>query len=246
MSYPSDGRNHRNAIEAEKSMPLYKPEFEIFFGKKVKEIIHVGGTSTKVDYKITFEDDSYEKRSLKKKDSLDKGSFDYANISAASFHLHLSRSHEIYEKYKGNGENEINKNELLKAIDDDLQNLDSDILTLMILYKICDKYNTGAIDGIDILDLSTNQIYLGLMPKFIDVVLSGGYFQVKKKKREKPQMSYELILFDNQGKEQKNTGLRIRLHLNNGWTKWYNGKNSYLSLKFQQDKVKKFLIENEI
>ena len=36
-------------------------------------------------------------------------------------------------------------------------------------------------------------------------------------------------------------GLRVRLHLNNGWTKWRKGKNSVLCLKFQQDKVYKII-----
>ena len=35
--------------------------------------------------------------------------------------------------------------------------------------------------------------------------------------------------------------LRVRLHLNNGKTKWLNGKSSSLVVKFQQDMVHKLV-----
>jgi hypothetical protein len=33
MSYPSDGRNHHQSIQVEKSMSSYKSEYEKYYGK---------------------------------------------------------------------------------------------------------------------------------------------------------------------------------------------------------------------
>ena len=49
------------------------------------------------------------------------------------------------------------------------------------------------------------------------------------------------VICENENEEQINLGLRVRVHLNNGWTKWHKGQASVLCLKFQQDKVYKML-----
>lgn len=53
-------------------------------------------------------------------------------------------------------------------------------------------------------------------------------------------MSYKILGFDVDGNEV-DISLRIRVHLNNGSSKWLNGESSVLVLKFQQDSVYKIV-----
>lgn len=235
MPFPSDGRNHHEAIKVEKSMSLYKKEYEEYYGKMIEKFIHVGGTKSKVDFKILFPDGSEVTKSLKKKRLISNGSFDYINSSDLSTDL-IPNSNEVYEKYRGMNDRS-KKNLLIESISDDLLNLPKEFLTDFFKDKVIKKYEE--LGGLDIVETSTNKLFINVVPSFFEILNNGGYLKVQD--NGKKQMSYKLDLYNSNDELLPETGLRIRLHLNNGWTKWYNGKTSVLVIKVQQDKVSKML-----
>lgn len=236
MSYPSDGRNHSEAILSEKNMHKYKPHYEKLYCKRIVRFIHVGGTQSKVDFVIEFEDGTFLKKSLKKKTSIKKGSFDYINTSDISSDL-KTESNKIYEKYKGSNRIE-HKKKMIQALSQDLQNISSEQLTEILTNKIITPYRE--MNGLEILDTSTSTIYSNIEPSFMTTIQNGGHAKIRKS--SKTQMSYQIDLFDSDNLLQNECGLRIRLHLNNGWTKWIqNSGSSSIVIKIQQDKVDKLI-----
>lgn len=235
MSFPSDGRNHHESIKVEKSMSLYKKEYEEYYGKMIEEFIHIGGTKTTVDFKILFLDGSEVTKSLKKKRLISNGSFDYINSSEFSTDL-IPNSNVVYEKYRGMND-KSKKNLLIESISDDLLNLPKEFLTNFFKGKVIKKYEE--LGGLDLVETSTNKLFINVVPSFFEILNNGGYLKVQD--NGKKQMSYKLDLYNSNDELLPETGLRIRLHLNNGWTKWYNGESSVLVIKVQQDKVSKML-----
>lgn len=238
MAFPSDGRNHRDGVEVEKSMKNFKKVFESHYKKSINKITHKGGTKDLIDFEIEFIDGTSITKSLKKKKTINNGSYDYINCS--EFNPKIAKnSKEIYQKIK-NKEN-FTRDDLIKSISKDLLNLESEELTKFVIDKVINKYKK--IGGLDIIETSTNKLYIDVKPYFFEVLENGGYLKVKN--NGKINQSYMLDLFNKDGILQEDCGLRIRLHLNNGWTKLKNGGYSTLVLKLQQDKVKK-IIKNEL
>jgi hypothetical protein len=234
MAFPSDGRNHRDGIKVEKSIYKYKEVFESHYNKKILKITHIGGTKTLIDFEIEFFDGSKITKSLKKKKTIKNGSFDYINCS--DFDPKITKnSKDIHNKIKN--KHYFTREDLNKSISDDLLNLNSEDLTKFVIDKVINKYKK--IGGLDIFETSTNNLYIDIKPYFFEVLENGGYLKVKNNK--KINQSYMLDLFDKNDILQEDCGLRIRLHLNNGWTKLKNGGYSVLVLKLQQDKVDKIL-----
>ena len=239
MAFPSDGRNHRDSIKVEKSMYQYKDVFETFYKKEISKIIHVGGTKNLVDFRIEFLDGSSVTKSLKKKKTINNGSFDYINTSDFDRNI-LNKSKILYSQIKNNTKN-VTRLELKEAISYDLLNISSELLTNFVIDKVINKYKK--IGGLDIVETSTNSIFINVKPTFFNILENGGFLKIKNS--VKKQESYMLDLYNKDGILQDECGLRIRLHLNNGWTKLKNGNTSVLVLKIQQDKVKKIL-KNEV
>lgn len=235
MSFPTDGRNHHDSIEVEKNMSLFKKEYEEYYGKPIKEFIHIGGTMNKVDFKILFVDGTEITKSLKKKILINKGSYDYINTSDFSSDL-IPISSKIHKKFRGMNDKST-KQLLIESISRDLLNLPKEFLTTFFKDKVVQKYK--GIGGLDIVETSTNKLFINVSPPFFGILNDGGYLKLQE--NGKKQMSYKLDLYDSNDNLLPETGLRIRLHLNNGWTKWYNGETSNLVLKLQQDKVSKML-----
>lgn len=235
MSFPSDGRNHHEAIKVEKTMYLYKEQYEKEYGKSIQKFVHVGGTKTKVDFKIIFDDGVEVTKSLKKKRLISNGSFDYINTSKFPIDL-IPKSNAVYEKYRGK-KDRGKKNLLIESISDDLLNLPKEFLTNFFKNNVIKKYEE--LGGLDLVETSTNKLFINITPPFFEILNNGGYLEVNDS--GKKQMSYKLDVYNSNGELLPETGLRIRLHLNNGWTKWYNGESSFLVIKVQQDKVSKIL-----
>jgi len=235
MPFPTDGRNHHDAIKVEKTMSRFKKPYEEYYRKKIEKFIHVGGTKGKIDFTILFVDGSKIRKSLKKKKTIDNGSYDYINSSDFSIDF-IPESIEVYNQYRGMKDNN-SENLLIDAISSDLNNLPKEFITNFIKHKIIEE--SKKFDGLDIVETSTNKLFINVVPTFFETINNGGYLKVQD--NGKKQMSYKLDLYDSNHNLLPETGLRIRLHLNNGWTKWYNGKTSVLVLKIQQDKVSKML-----
>jgi hypothetical protein len=232
--FPSNGKNHHESIQVEKSMEKYKPRYEKNYNKKIEKFIHIGGTKNVIDFKIMFVDGSEITKSLKKKNNINKGSFDYINTSVYPEEI-TAESNNIYKNYRGK-KDKIGEELLKEAISKDLKNLSSEYVTNLAM-KVVNKYNQ--IGGLDIVETSTGKLFTDVVPEFFEVLNNGGYLKIRK--TEKVQMSFMLDLYDSMGNLLPDTGLRLRLHLNNGWTKWHNGKSSNLVFKLQQDKVSKIL-----
>ena len=58
MPFPTDGRNHHDAIKVERTMSKFQKPYEEYYRKNIEKFIHVGGTKTTVDFKILFVDNS--------------------------------------------------------------------------------------------------------------------------------------------------------------------------------------------
>jgi hypothetical protein len=233
MSYPSDGRNHHNAVQSEKNLGLeYKPELEELYDKPISKVGHKGGTQNKEDNILTFGDTSDQKVSLKqKKKGLNVGSFDYVNTSAPIEMTELSS--KIYKKFRGS-DNVKNYKILTDSIDTDLNSADDDFVTELFRKNVVDKYEN--IDLI-VVDEPNHELHKITPPSF-DIVKNGGRLRIKQS--TKPSMSRRIEGVDKDG-NVVDAFLRVRLHLNNGKTKWLNGKSSSLVVKFQQDMVHKLV-----
>lgn len=235
MAFPIDGRNHKESIHVEKNITHYQNKFEKFYNKKVSTIIHRGGTKTVVDFEIIFEDGTILHKSLKKKINIKSGSFDYLNTSDFPKEL-IPNSNLIYQLFKG--KNIKSKYEDLRlAISKDLSSMTSEVITNLFMTKVINKYDK--INGLDIVETTTNNIFINVNPWFFDVIKKGGYLKINN--TGKVTMSYKLSLFDKNHVIQKESGLRIRLHLNNGKGKWLSGDSSQLVIKFQQDNISKII-----
>ncbi len=232
MAYKQDGSPHREAVLVEKSIPKYKERFEFYYKKPIMNITHVGGTTTTIDFEIKFFDGSILKKSLKKKKILKNGSFDYINTSDID-KLLIPNSLMAYKKYRGTN-NSLAKRYLIDSIGEDLQKMSSKTITDIVKNKIIKKYDEI---GLDIIETTTDKLYIDIIPLFFETIKNGGYLNIKQV--DKKQMSYMLNLYNKEGNLIPDCGLRIRLHLNNGWTKWYRGESSNLVIKIQQDKVDK-------
>lgn len=233
MSYPSDARNHYKAIESELKLSKYANQIETIFNKKIKNFIHLGGTKNKVDVLIIFNDGTKIKISLKSKKNIKSGSFDWVNTTKFNKY-NFEKSFDIFNKYKGINESN-NKKLLEETINNELINLDSDELTKLFMNSVSNLFNNSDLNLL-LIDEKTNKIYL-VEPKIFDLLSKGYKLKII---NGKGKTSCKVFCVDQTG-DEIDLGLRIRFHLNNGWSKWGKGENSVLCLKFQQDKVYKML-----
>jgi hypothetical protein len=235
MSYPSNGKNHHIAVKDEQKLSENINIYEKHYGKKVEKIIPIGGTKSKTDILIIFEDGTKIKISLKSKNSIRKGSFDYVNSSCFGIlKENFVKTLETYVKY--NNSRNLKGYELLKKnISEDLLSIPDKYLTQLFKESVIDKYDELSLV---IQDKKEGKIYFDVKPKVFAFVKNGGILKLKN--TGKNTMSYQLIGYDTNGQEFE-FGLRIRVHLNNGKTKWLNEGSSTIVFKFQQDYVHKII-----
>lgn len=234
MCYPSDGKNHHVAVKDEKNISEMIEIFENHYGKKIKKITHLGGTKTKVDILVSFEDGSEKKHSLKSKSSIRKGSFDWVNSSDfGNLDCFFEKTIQVYKQYNNSGK--LNAYPILKnQISDDLNSIGFE-LTKLFKERVIDVYEDLSLT---IFDKKENKMFFDVKPQIFDFVKNGGMLKIKK--TEKKTMSYPVIGVDSDGNEH-NFNLRIRVHLNNGKTKWVGEGTSVIVFKFQQDSVYKII-----
>jgi hypothetical protein len=238
MSYPSTGVNHHNSVKAEKTVSKYKEDFEKYYNKKINKIVHIGGTQTKVDYKIYFEDGTIQNESLKSKKNIKSGSFDYVNTSNFNYDNVLPETFKIYTKYRGS-KVISNYPKLTKSISDEMKtNLTSDLLTQLFKELVINKYEKDNI-SLTIEDRNTNTLYVNVLPYLFEFINNGGKLVLRI--LNKNSMSYKIDGINSDGTMNTEFNLRVRIHLNNGKTKWLNNDSSSLVLKFQQDSVYKLI-----
>lgn len=243
MAYPSNGINHHNAINSEKNILKHLKTLEEFYNKEIKEIYHLGGTKNKTDYIILFKDGTESKHSLKSKKNIKSGSFDYVNTTLRPLSKYMTQTLDIYKKYRG-CEDLLKYDLLKKSISDEIRlNINSEVLTQFFLDTVIKKYDEQKIT-LTIEDQKNNTLYINVIPKVFEFVSNGGKL-ILRIRGNKESMSYILDGINDNGEIIKDFGLRLRIHLNNGPTKWLKGKNATVIAKFQQDKVHN-LIKNKI
>ena len=238
MGFPSDGRNHYNGINSEKKISKFKEELENYYGFEILDILLLGGTKNKTDYKILFKNGEHSNQSLKSKKNIKIGSFDYVNTSSFDAERLLPKTYEIYSKYRGS-KNILNYNKLTSSISEEIKKgITSNDLTKFFLNHVVKKYDDYKL-SLTIEDQNTGNIYINVIPKVFDFVRGGGKLIIRD--TGKKSMSYKVDGIDNEGNLIKDFNLRLRIHLNNGKTKWLNDESSILVMKFQQDSVNKLI-----
>jgi hypothetical protein len=233
MAYPSDARNHYKAIKSEINLSIYNTQIENIFDKKTFKYIHLGGTKNKTDVKIIFVDGTEENITLKSKKNIKSGSFDWVNTTRFSKEK-FKNSFDIFNKYVGSN-NPINKILLEESIKNELQSITKDDLTEIFIKSVYDSFLKNKLK-ILIIDEKTKTIF-PIKPKIFELLDNGFKLKILKGNGK----TSSKVICENDDEEQINLGLRVRVHLNNGWKKWYKGKVSVLCLKFQQDSVYKML-----
>jgi hypothetical protein len=237
MAFPSDGRNHWAAVDSEKNISEYTPWFESQFGKTVKEILHLGGTKTTVDFQITFDDDSVSVFSLKRKKQIKTGSFDYVNT--ANFDKNLFKeSIKLIDSFRKSGNR--SGAELIKSkIHEELSQTSSETLTNLFRTKVIEKYEGQSLQLV-LLEENTKTLHL-VHPKIFKLLSEGHKLTLSDNTKGKTSWKVLCVSLDG---SKLDLGLRVRVHLNNGITKLVNKDDggSYLCLKFQQDSVHKLFL----
>lgn len=259
MAFPSDARNHRNAIsnESETTKWLTKNAIKVFpqlKGKKFK-VVHKGGTSNKADNVIITQDGKEILISDKQKIAGLGGSSDWTNSSAPINNM-IKKNHQasepiskLLEKVKSIRSKPLSERQknvdkfrsyVKKASYETLANLTSKDLTNLIKEYLIKPNN----DQIEIFtDGKKNERHVFAWKNHPVIELLNNKYMPYLKIKEGS--SSGTILFK-KGKDVQDIGLRLRLHTNNGVSALLNandGKNSTSSfvVKFQQDNIPKLL-----
>jgi hypothetical protein len=239
MAFPIDGSNHREGVQAEKDFGKFIPQLEKKYGKKITKVIHKGGTKSKIDVCIIFESGEIKNTSLKKKKTVTKGSFDYANttnFSESSF----TETKKIIKKYRRKGDNTL-KSKFEESVYSEMKKMTSEQITSLFKENVINKYNNENADLI-ILDEKTQTLHL-IKPPVFELIKQGYLLSLCNSTKGKT--SSKLMCISPNG-DELDLGLRIRVHLNNGYSKLINKNdgNSSLCIKFQQDSVHKLINSN--
>lgn len=233
MAYPTDARNHYSAIKSEMTLSRYNLQIENIFGKKIDKYIHLGGTKNKTDVKIIFFDGTEENITLKTKKNIKSGSFDWVNTTC-NFKEYFINSFGVFNTYRGSNDNK-NKVLLENTIKKELQNITKEELSEIFINAVCKSYLEHNLK-ILIIDEKTKTIN-HINPKIFDLLKNGFKLKLINGKGK----TSSKVVCENINNEVVDLGLRVRVHLNNGWTKWFKGDSSVLCLKFQQDAVHKMI-----
>ena len=239
MAFPIDGSNNWGGIEAEITLEKYIPNLEVIYGKKINQLIHKGGTKSKTDVCVIFKSSETKNISLKKKKTIMFGSFDYANTTNFPENS-FPKTKKIIKDYKYS-EDSTFKSKFEESVCLEMKKMTNEEITYLFNENVISKYNKEKSDLI-ILDQKTNVLYL-IKPPVFELINQGYLLSLCNSTRGKT--SSKLICISPNG-DKLDLGLRIRVHLNNGYSKLINKNdgNSSLCIKFQQDSVNKLINSN--
>ena len=258
MSFPSDGRNHHNAIENEHNTKEYLQGHAHLIYEAAEEgkyiVLSKGGTKNKADNIIECDDGRIISISDKQKKKGLGGSFDYTNTSKP-IHTMLENDSECVKEIKV----------VLDSVKEDKKLPMEERKKLVESYRPRIKKASYAF----LISLSSDDIialikqYLIEPNKEMEEFITDG----KENKRYTfPFMDHPVVkLIENgftasivvkvggssgsiifsKGNEKVKVGLRIRIHTNNGATALLgaggSNKSSQFVMKFQQDGIKNLL-----
>lgn len=259
MAFPSDARNHRNAISNEnettkwliKNAPKLFPKLK---GTKYK-VVHRGGTGSKADNVIITQNGKEIYISDKQKISGLSGSSDWTNSSApikkmiADNHPATKPISKLLKKVSAVRKEELPKrisqvdqyrSHVKKACSDTLSNLTGkDLKKLIADYLV--KPNSDQYEIITDNKNKERHMFAWKNHPVVDLLKQ----QYTPSLKMRPGSSSATILFK-KGSDTQDIGLRLRIHTNNGVSALLNagqGNNSNASfvVKFQQDNIPKLL-----
>jgi len=239
MAFPVDGSNHWEGIEAEVNFQKNIPQLESHYGEKIIKIIHKGGTKFKTDVCIHFENGKCKNISLKKKKTITKGSFDYANTTNFSKNSFL-KTQKLIIDYRCS-ENSLFKGKFEESVCSEIREMTNEEITELFSENVISKYSKEKSELI-ILDEQTERLHF-INPPIFELINRG--YLLSLSDRTNAKTSCKLMCVSPTG-DKLDMGLRIRVHLNNGSSKLItkNDGNSSLCIKFQQDKVHKLIKSN--
>jgi hypothetical protein len=258
MSFPNDGRNHKNAIKNEEStksfLEIYGHEIFPDVNKGEYVVEGRGGTKYKADNVIITDDGITINISDKEKRKGLGGSFDYTNTSAAIKEMINMGEDNSFLMKKVINESKKDRNLSLdkrkKLVDDyrdKVKKASYEAIKKMTSKQITSLLKTYLIKSnrdmyMFITDGVTNKRYIfPFINHPVNLLLKKGYvpsIQVKLGK------SSGRVLFT-KGDDVQNVGLRMRIHTNNGVSALLglskSNKNAAFVLKFQQDGIPKLI-----
>jgi hypothetical protein len=239
MAFPVDGSNHWGGVEAEVNFQKYISQLESHYDEKIIKIIHKGGTKFKTDICIHFLSGKEKNISLKKKKTIDKGSFDYTNTTKFSKNSFV-KTQKLIKDYRCS-ENSSFKSKFEELVRSEIRNMTNEEITELFTENVIGKYSKENSELI-ILDEKTGILYF-INPPIFELINRG--YLLSLSDRTNAKTSCKLMCVSPIG-DKLDMGLRIRVHLNNGYSKLItkNDGNSSLCIKFQQDKVHKLIKSN--
>ena len=254
--FPSDGRNHKNAIKNELNTKAFlsKNAHKIFkqLSSKSYEVLSKGGTKFKADNIIKSNDGTIINISDKEKRHGLGGSYDYTNTSAAIKDLGKAEKYINTldkEKTKVLKKSLSERKKLVDTFRDKIKDVSYKTLKSIEtkeLINLLKKYliNPNKTMEMFITDGVENKRYVFPFTNHpINNLIKNKYTPVINVKEGK---SSARILFV-KNEQEVDIGLRVRIHTNNGATAYLNAGGSNPSamfvLKFQQDSIKKLLKE---
>ena len=240
MTYKTDGSVHHGGVKNEDQTVHILNEKKIYSETVEKR----GGTKCKEDAVA-----GDQKISIKRKEGITNGSFDWFNTSAYNDALGDTFDHFIsnMRELRQMPESLRSDEEFVMKIRDSFNNLCELALDTLSSAQVTDILRRGLIDhnnGFDLVinDTKTSELYVFGADQHPAVdYISKGYSIVLKGKGKSSRMVY---FVDQQG-EVYDCGLRLRVTNNNGINAFLGNskknRNSQVVIKLQQDKVKQLL-----
>ena len=240
MGYRNDGSVHHSGIKNEGKVVDFLKINPVF---GIGEVIPRGGTKYKQDLEVNHGDET-TLISVKKKNKLTYGSFDYVNTTKIDDHLK-----KPFEEFFSNvkmirNETEEKRTQVKQLIKDRFDSISSETLDGLEGGVLLDFINTNVIDkNIDmkmwVVD-SENKKHLlyDFTSSPLYTLLENGYVPFVQKVNKISTSRKILFKKDN---DVRDLGLRVRLVTNNGIGAMLGlskaNKNASLVLKIQQDRV---------
>ena len=242
MTYKTDGSVHHGGVKNEDITVQILNELKIYDNPVEKR----GGTKVKEDAVA-----GYQRISIKRKEGITNGSFDWFNTSAYNDLLGDTFDHFLsnMKELRNLPESLRSDDEFVLKIRDSFNQLCELSLDTLTSARIADILRFGFIEankGFDVVinDTKTSQIYVfdaGHHPA-VDYIAKG-YSIVLKGNGKSSRMVYFVDVEGN----VYDCGLRLRVTSNNGINAFLGNSNansnSQICIKLQQDKVKKLLQE---
>jgi len=252
MAYRTDGSVHHSGIKSEGDVENFLKTNPVYGDG---EVAKKGGTKYKQDVEVIHEEYVSTLISVKKKEKLSKGSFDYINTTDIDGSL-KKPFEKLFSTVKEIRNRDVEKREEVKELVTDtfkstssetLDELKGDVLIDFLNHHVIEKNLDMKMWVVDVENKKFLVYNFESSPLY--VLLENGYTPVLKETNKIS--TSRMVFFEKDGETTEDIGIRIRLVTNNGMGALLglseSNKSSSLTLKIQQDKVHNLIeqIRNE-